>query len=81
MFEPEPRLLSEVSLAVEPPERNVIPRHHDARQFPVADGLFEGLVSLPGYPRMTEQDVEDVIEAVHEIVIGNRVKVRVAAAS
>ena len=54
---------------------------YNARQFPVADGLFEGLVSLPGYPRMTEQDVEDVIEAVREIVTGNRVKVRVAAAS
>jgi dTDP-4-amino-4,6-dideoxygalactose transaminase len=50
-------------------------------QFPVADRLFEGLLSLPGYPRMTARDVEDVIGAVRDIVIGSRIKSRVAAAS
>src|SRR5207249_11087937 len=50
-------------------------------QFPSADHLFEGLVSLPGYPKMTEQDVEDVIEAVREIVIAHMARSRIAAAS
>src|SRR5882724_7265359 len=53
---------------------------YHAGQFPVADGLYEGLVSLPSYPRMTEQDVEDVIAAVREIVIGNRLKTKIAIA-
>jgi dTDP-4-amino-4,6-dideoxygalactose transaminase len=34
------------------------------RRFPTADRLYEGLVSLPIYPRMTDQDRDDVIEAV-----------------
>jgi len=29
---------------------------YHAGQFPVADGLYEGLVSLPSYPRMTGQE-------------------------
>ena len=36
--------------------------------FPVASSQYEALVSLPLCPRMTSQDVEDVIEAVTEIV-------------
>ncbi|MBL8177150.1 MAG: DegT/DnrJ/EryC1/StrS aminotransferase family protein [Bryobacterales bacterium] len=33
-------------------------------QFPVAEELYRGFVSLPLYPRMTDQDVEDVVDAV-----------------
>ena len=36
--------------------------------FPVAHAAFEQLLSLPLSPRMTDQDVQDVIEAVSEIV-------------
>jgi dTDP-4-amino-4,6-dideoxygalactose transaminase len=36
--------------------------------FPVAEAAFERIVSLPLYPRMGEQDVADVIEAVREIL-------------
>jgi dTDP-4-amino-4,6-dideoxygalactose transaminase len=36
--------------------------------FPVAESLYEGIVSLPLYPRMTVEDVEDVIEAVGKVV-------------
>ena len=35
-----------------------------AEQFPVAEKLFEGLVSLPLYPRMSEDDLGDVVVAV-----------------
>jgi dTDP-4-amino-4,6-dideoxygalactose transaminase len=52
-----------------------------ASQFPVADRLFEGLVSLPAYPKMTNQDVDDVIEAVRDIVIAGRRQLQIAAAS
>ncbi|HTM48849.1 MAG TPA: DegT/DnrJ/EryC1/StrS family aminotransferase [Bryobacteraceae bacterium] len=54
---------------------------YDPARFPVAERLFAGLLSLPGYPRMTARDVEDVIAAVRDIVIGSRIKTRVAAAS
>lgn len=40
--------------------------------FPVAERMFERIISLPLYPRMKKQDVEDVIDAVREIVEGNR---------
>jgi dTDP-4-amino-4,6-dideoxygalactose transaminase len=40
--------------------------------FPVADAAYERLISLPLYTRMTEQDVDDVVEAVHRIVKRNR---------
>jgi dTDP-4-amino-4,6-dideoxygalactose transaminase len=36
--------------------------------FPVAWREYQRIVSLPLYPRMTDQDVEDVIEAVRDIV-------------
>jgi hypothetical protein len=50
---------------------------YNAGQFPIADGLYQGLVSLPAYPRMTGQDVDDVIAAVRDIVIGNRLKTKI----
>jgi dTDP-4-amino-4,6-dideoxygalactose transaminase len=36
--------------------------------FPVAESAYERIVSLPLYPRMTDGDVEDVIEAVTRVV-------------
>jgi dTDP-4-amino-4,6-dideoxygalactose transaminase len=36
--------------------------------FPVAERVFEGLISLPLYPRMQDGDVERVVAAVREIV-------------
>jgi dTDP-4-amino-4,6-dideoxygalactose transaminase len=36
-------------------------------QFPVAERLFQGIVSLPLYPGMSETDVADVIDAVHSL--------------
>ncbi len=39
---------------------------------PVADAAYHELVSLPLYPRMQDQDVEDVIEAVGRVVWRNR---------
>jgi dTDP-4-amino-4,6-dideoxygalactose transaminase len=40
----------------------------DGSRFPVADREFERLVSLPIYPSMTDDDVDDVIAAVIDIV-------------
>jgi dTDP-4-amino-4,6-dideoxygalactose transaminase len=40
--------------------------------FPVADAAYQRLISLPLYTRMTEQDVDDVIEAVRRVVQRNR---------
>ena len=36
--------------------------------FPVASEAFERIISLPIYPRMTEADIEHVIESVRTIV-------------
>jgi dTDP-4-amino-4,6-dideoxygalactose transaminase len=36
--------------------------------FPVANKIFEGLLSLPLYPKMSQQDLEDVAIAVEKIV-------------
>lgn len=35
---------------------------------PNAEEIYKGIVSIPLYPRMTGQDVEDVIRAVEKIV-------------
>ncbi len=43
-----------------------------AEDFPTARGCFERIISLPIYPKMTEADVEYVIEVVHEIIRDNR---------
>lgn len=47
--------------------------HYQKRGFqkgwcPVAEKVYEGIMSLPLYPAMTDQDVEDVIRAVKKIV-------------
>lgn len=41
---------------------------YEPEDFPVTYREFQRLVSLPVYPRMTEQDVDDVIAAVEEII-------------
>jgi dTDP-4-amino-4,6-dideoxygalactose transaminase len=40
--------------------------------FPVAYEQYQRMVSLPIYPSMTNQDVEDVIEAVTQVATANR---------
>ena len=40
--------------------------------FPVASREYERIVSLPLYPRMSDRDVEDVIEAVSAVVCRHR---------
>ena len=40
--------------------------------FPQASAVFEGIISLPIYPRMTEANVDAVISAVKRIVAENR---------
>jgi dTDP-4-amino-4,6-dideoxygalactose transaminase len=42
------------------------------QDFPVASAEFQRLVSLPLYPRMSDQDVTDVIDAVTAVVQSNR---------
>ena len=41
---------------------------YKAEQFPVAEQIYRGLLSLPLYPKMTDQDAADVVDAVREIV-------------
>lgn len=41
---------------------------------PVAEEIYNGIVSLPIYPKMSAQDVEDVIKAVKKVVIHYRKK-------
>jgi dTDP-4-amino-4,6-dideoxygalactose transaminase len=38
------------------------------RDFPVAEAAYQGLISLPLYTRMSDSDVNDVIEAVRRVV-------------
>jgi dTDP-4-amino-4,6-dideoxygalactose transaminase len=42
--------------------------------FPRAEALYEGLLSLPLYPRMTEDDVADVVDTVTEICLRFRAR-------
>jgi dTDP-4-amino-4,6-dideoxygalactose transaminase len=42
-------------------------------QFPVAEEIYRGLLSLPLYPKMTNQDSYDVVAAVREIVDAYRI--------
>ena len=41
-------------------------------QFPGAERFFNGVVSLPLYPKMVDPDVEDVIEAVRAFILAKR---------
>ena len=40
--------------------------------FPQAENIYDSVVSLPLYPRMSEDDVRDVIDAVHLVTSTNR---------
>jgi dTDP-4-amino-4,6-dideoxygalactose transaminase len=42
-------------------------------QFPVAEEIYSGLLSLPLYPKMSDTDVEDVIEAVRVTAARGRI--------
>lgn len=53
--------------------------HYEADDFPVAKQLFERSVSLPIYSRMTQTDVERVIEVVTDLV-SQRAALRAAPA-
>jgi dTDP-4-amino-4,6-dideoxygalactose transaminase len=46
--------------------------------FPIAERIYAGLVSLPLYPSMTDRDVRDVIAAVRRTVETNRGEPRLA---
>ena len=41
---------------------------YEAEDFPIAYGQYQRVVSLPIYSRMSDEDVQDVIDAVGEIV-------------
>ena len=41
---------------------------YEPGDFPVAYGEYQRVVSLPIYSKMTDQDVEDVVDAVVDIV-------------
>jgi dTDP-4-amino-4,6-dideoxygalactose transaminase len=45
---------------------------YHAGDLPQADRLYESVISLPLYPRMSEEDVNDVIEAVYHIASTHR---------
>jgi dTDP-4-amino-4,6-dideoxygalactose transaminase len=45
---------------------------HQRGDFPVTERAYDRAVSLPIYPKMTDQDVQDVIDAVREIVERHR---------
>ena len=44
------------------------------RDFPVAKYVSDRVISLPLYPKMTEQDVKDVISAIKKIIVAYRKK-------
>jgi dTDP-4-amino-4,6-dideoxygalactose transaminase len=39
---------------------------------PNAEEMYKGIMSIPLYPRMSDQDVEDVIHAVKKVVTNYR---------
>ncbi len=41
---------------------------YERRLCPVAEEIYKGILSIPLYPRLTDQDVEDVIHAVKKVV-------------
>lgn len=46
--------------------------------FPVADAAYERLISLPLYTRMSEYDVDSVVEAVHHVIHLNEQQLKMA---
>jgi perosamine synthetase len=43
-------------------------RFHSTEAYPVAEDAYERLISLPMFHSMTDQDVEDVIHALHKVL-------------
>ncbi len=46
--------------------------HYRADQFPVAENIFENILSLPLYPKMSDSDADEVIETVTSVALANR---------
>ena len=46
--------------------------HYSPGDFPVAYTNYQRLVSLPLHPRLSEQDVDDVVEAVSDVIAKHR---------
>jgi len=42
---------------------------YQGSEYPVAEGAYQQLVSLPMFHGMKDQDVEDVIDAVGKVVV------------
>jgi perosamine synthetase len=41
---------------------------------PVAETAYEQIISLPIFPGMTDEDVENVINVMQEVILQNQVK-------
>jgi len=41
---------------------------YEGGEYPVAEGAYESLITLPLFPAMTERDVQDVVTAMYKIV-------------
>jgi dTDP-4-amino-4,6-dideoxygalactose transaminase len=41
-------------------------------EFPVAEAYFDRCISLPIYPSLTDEDLDRVIEALHDVANGFR---------
>jgi dTDP-4-amino-4,6-dideoxygalactose transaminase len=50
---------------------------YSSADFPVAESIYRGLISLPLYPKMSDEDTDDVIHAVREISIRHCVLAKV----
>jgi dTDP-4-amino-4,6-dideoxygalactose transaminase len=40
---------------------------YERGQYPVTEAVYDGLVSLPLYPAMGDEEIDDVIRAVHRL--------------
>ena len=45
---------------------------YQAEQFPMAERIFENILSLPLYPKMSDSDADEVIEAVLSVALAHR---------
>jgi len=58
------------SLSLHPYYREAFPS--PAGDLPVAESVSERLLSLPLYPKMTPDDLDDVLEALHRVIAAHR---------
>ncbi len=42
-------------------------------QWPVGEGAYEQIISIPLFPAMTDEDVEDVIEVINKVISAYRI--------